>query len=53
MKMRMPIVYPATAALPNELMIRTMAIQLVCATANWSTPVLDTRMSEPITRGTK
>ena len=48
---RMPIVLPATTALPNVDRMRTMNTQLVVLTRIWNTPVDDSRQMPRITAG--
>src|SRR5258706_334571 len=49
MKIRIATVYPATAALPKELTMRTKTIQLVCPMAYWNMPFSATRTIRFIT----
>ena len=47
---RMPMVYPASAALPKPAMIRTSPIQLAIPTSDWNAAAPESRVIWPITR---
>ena len=51
MMMRITIVQPATATLPNDAMIRTTPTQLVVPMSIWNTALPDRRTMFSITAG--